>query len=81
MYTDDDWKKSQHVDSFATTELVFPQASVIGLRLYDSNQEEMKSGHKSTPYQFRISADRARKLAEMLTAAADDLDGIGQQCQ
>lgn len=78
---DEDWTKTEYVDSFATLELAFPMASVIGLRLHDSNQEALQPGHKSMPFRFRLSAGRARELAKLLIDAADEIEGVRQQRQ
>ena len=77
----DEWRKTVFVDGFTTIQLDFPTATVIGLGLYDSNEETVKSGHKSTPFRFRMSPTRARKLAAMLIATADDIEGVGHTRQ
>lgn len=76
-----DWTQSPFVDSFSTVELVFPQASVIGLYLFDSTAAVGQPGHLTRPFRFRMSSARARKVAAALIASADALDGTGQQRQ
>jgi hypothetical protein len=79
--TSKDWARTQYVDSFATKELVFPQASVIGLHLHDSSAQLGEPGHRANRFRFRMSSARARELAGALIAAADALDGTGQARQ
>jgi hypothetical protein len=71
------WTNAPFVDSFSTTELVFPQASVIGLILFDSAEQTNAAGHRDQPLRVRLSSARARALAKELIAAADTLDGTG----
>lgn len=73
--TKDGWAGAQHVDSFATAELVFPQASVIGLALSHSGAAAGMPGHGDQPFRFLLSAARARALAKDLLALADEIDG------
>jgi hypothetical protein len=79
--TTKDWAQAQFIDSFSTTELAFPQASVIGLLLFDSTAELGTPGHRALPFRYRLSSQRARALAAALIASADILDGTGQPRQ
>lgn len=68
---------ARFVDSFTTAELVHPGASVICLRLYDATTDAPAPGQTMTRaalIQVRMSADRARALAQALIASADALD-------
>lgn len=79
--TKKDWASTQFVNSFDAAELVFPQASVIGLALYDSTAAPGEPGHRDHPFQFRMTAPRARSIAKALLELADELDGKGQRRQ
>lgn len=68
---------ARFVDSFTTAELVHPGASVIALRLYEAAPGSPQPGARiprSDLLQVRMSPDRARALAQLLTEAADRLD-------
>lgn len=60
------------IDSFETAELVFPNASVIRLHLYDSAEP----GRRATTRPVRMSTNTARRLAQSLIDAADAVEGV-----
>lgn len=70
---------TRFVDSFRAVELVFPQASVIGLRLYEADAPVPPDGQ--APIQLRFSPRLARNLAHALAALADEIDGHGHPRQ
>lgn len=76
------------VDSFSTVELIFPQASIIAFRLWESTEfpnGALSADNNEVPiekaHQFRISTTRARALATALIELADDLEGVGHPQQ
>ncbi|OJY25370.1 MAG: hypothetical protein BGP11_06175 [Rhodobacterales bacterium 65-51] len=79
--TGNDWAKTQFTDSFATAELIFPQASIIGLLLFDSTALPGEPGHRELPFRFRIPANRARELAKALLETVDEIEGNGRRRQ
>ena len=66
-----DWTKTTFVSDFATAELNFPQATVIGLFL----SEGETAGQNGRSACFRMTAIRARAIAKALIEAADTVDG------
>lgn len=66
---------TRFVDSFRIATLEFPQASFIGLRLYDAAEPLPRNGQP--PVQVRMTARAARELAQDLLACADALEGTG----
>jgi hypothetical protein len=79
--TSDGWTDAQFVNSFTAAELVFPQASVIGLLLFDSTASSGEIGHRDQPFRFRLTAQRARAIAKALIELADEIEGAGRQRQ
>jgi hypothetical protein len=70
------------VDSFKLLEMHFPEASVILLRLFEKETSapgQPVSAREAN--QVRMSAQSARRLAELLNQAADDLEGRQQPRQ
>ena len=63
-----------HVTSARTVALEYADATLIGLRLFD--QDAPRSNSRGDCNQFRMTTQTARRIAEFLTMAADDIDGI-----
>lgn len=69
------WSQSHFVNAVRAVELVFPQASVIGLALSDHTARPGEPGHPDQPFRFRMTATTARAVAQALTGLADELGG------
>lgn len=64
------------VSSFTIAEMIYPGASVICCRLWDGSVPQTLEVSAEDAHQFRLTSAAARRLANSLLAAADDLDGV-----